>query len=97
DGTDITFAGVRVAGIQLRVHQSREGVDLLRSDGSRRAALGAGMIEGRLGSLPLSFQSSGAVPTDVVELDDVVLHRAILPLHEVFAEIGRASCRESVC
>ncbi|MEW6152180.1 MAG: hypothetical protein AB1745_29725 [Pseudomonadota bacterium] len=55
DRVDIGFAGVGVARIQLRVHQSREGVDLLRIDGGRHTALGAGVIEGRLGPLPLSF------------------------------------------
>src|SRR5688572_33281265 len=35
----LAFAGVGIARIELRVHQPGEGVDLLRIDGGRHAAL----------------------------------------------------------
>ena len=77
DRVDVAFAGVGVARIELRVHQLGEGVDLLRIDGGCHAALGAGMIEGGLGSVALGFQSGGALSQDIVELDDAVVNRAI--------------------
>ncbi|WP_061026764.1 hypothetical protein [Bradyrhizobium sp. CCH5-F6] len=85
DGVDVAFAGVGIARIQLRVHQPGECVDLLRIDGGCHAALGAGMIEGRLGPVPLRFQSGGALSQDIVQLDDAVFNRAIKPLHAIFA------------
>ncbi|WP_233023619.1 MULTISPECIES: hypothetical protein [Hyphomicrobiales] len=85
DRMDIAFAGVGVARIELRVHQPGECVDLLSIDGGCHAALGAGMIERRLGPVPLSFQSGGALSQNIIELNDAVFNRAVKPLHAIFA------------
>ncbi|WP_439397077.1 hypothetical protein ACRQ5Q_08510 [Bradyrhizobium sp. PMVTL-01] len=85
DRADIAFACIGVARVQLRVRQSREGVDLLCIDSGRQSALTASMIEDRFGPVALSLQSGGALSQDIVELDDAVFNRAIKPPRAIFA------------
>ncbi|WP_028160146.1 hypothetical protein [Bradyrhizobium sp. USDA 377] len=81
---NVALPGVGVRGVELFIHQPRERVDLPCIDGGCGAALGAGMIERRLGALPLRFEGGGAFPQDVIKFDDAVFNRTVKALEAIF-------------
>ena len=84
DRLDVALPGVGVCGLELFIHQPREGVDLPSIDSGCSSALGMSMIQRRLGAFPLRFKGGGTFSQDIVKFDDAVFDRAVRTLEAVF-------------
>jgi CRP-like cAMP-binding protein len=76
---DVALPGVGIAVVELLGHQVRKCIDLLGIYSRGGAALGARAVESGLGTFPFRLQGDGALAQNVIDLDDAIFDRTIVP------------------
>jgi hypothetical protein len=77
DGLQVGLPGLSIAGIELFLHELREGSEAIRRDHRTRVSLDRNPIEGSLREIALHLEGIDPFFQLSVKIDDAILDRAI--------------------